>query len=167
MKTQILLAGALLIAIFVAYIEKTKSSIPAPSVADGNEWKIEDVAPNVPISDVTPKSYDEALQQAKAAKKNLFLFFHADWCYGCKRMESEVLNDPKVKEELKKYVFYKVDTDKERPIADKYKLVSIPSCLVVDGSESLIKSQTGFMKVPEFLQWLKNSKRPLLNKLLK
>lgn len=168
MKTQIFVAGVLLVAIFFAYNEKKKSTNFPDINKEIPSWKV-NPTPSTPVSvnSTKPKSYEEALQIASKNKQNVFLFFGASWCAACKKMKSDVLADAKVQEELKKYVFYEVNTDAERTVADKFKLVSIPSCLVVDPSERLIKSQTGYMKVPEFLKWLKDSKTSMISKILK
>ncbi len=63
--------------------------------------------------------------------------FYATWCGPCKMMDTTM-------EELKdKYKIIKVDTDKFKDIAFKYRIMSIPTILVFKNKE-LIKEIVGF-----------------------
>lgn len=109
----------------------------------------EDAKPSLP-----PKTYKEALELSKKTNKPMFLFFHADWCKWCKKMESETLSDAKVKEALSSYIVFYVDADNEKDVAEKYNVGGLPSYYVADGSEAVKKEGSGFKNVNQFLSWL-------------
>lgn len=102
-----------------------------------------------------PKTYEEALSAAKAANKNLFLYFHASRCVWCKKLENETLSDPIVKQALSSYVMYTVDTGNEGAVADKYRVRMVPTYLVVDPkTENVITRDSGFKRTGTFIDWL-------------
>jgi thiol:disulfide interchange protein len=105
-----------------------------------------------------PKKYQEALEASrKTGKKVLVLFTAPNWCPPCQRMERETLPDPKVKEALKTYIFYKLDIDKEeKDVAVRWKVKGVPALLITNAEEKLIKSTSGFKSPTELIQWLGN-----------
>lgn len=111
---------------------------------------------NQPITPEIPRSYQEALAAGRQLNKDVFLFFTADWCQYCKQMKRETMSDAKVQQALQAYVVYYVDTDKERAVASKYSVGSIPAYYVVTPSEQVKKSGKGMKNPSSFIRWLGN-----------
>jgi thiol:disulfide interchange protein len=138
------------------------SVVAAPPVATENEMatpiaepKKDEAKPVEQQVVAEPKTYEEALTAAKAANKNLFLYFHTSRCIWCKKLENETLSDPIVKQALSSYLTYTVDTGNEGAVADKYRVVMVPTYLVVDPkTENVITRSSGFKRTGTFIDWL-------------
>lgn len=61
--------------------------------------------------------------------KPVIIDFYADWCVPCKKMSPIV--EELAKEYEGKIVFYKVDIDKERELAENMRVTSIPSFMFI------------------------------------
>lgn len=176
MNNQLLPIAVLAICSFGAYnaYQKESGGSPVPNAQSPQEdWSNSDwtqptlpvtpkpetapVAPSAPAKPIQINSYNDAVSAAKQTNKKIFLYFHADWCHYCKQMESQTLSDPTVKNALKDYIIYKVDTDKEMAVAKKYKVKGLPSYFIVDSNENVLKNDQGMKNSRSFLLWLNGS----------
>lgn len=107
-----------------------------------------------------PTSYQEAMDMSRRTGKKVFLFFHADWCSWCKKMERDTFSDSSVKQALNQYIVYHVDTGKEREISRKYSVSGIPAYCITDNSEKPTQSGQGYKTPQEFLNWLSGDRNP-------
>lgn len=96
--------------------------------------------------------YATAIQQAKQTGKLVLVYFEADWCQYCQKMKKETL--PKVQSNLAGYIVVFINTDKNRPLAQKYGVTGIPAYFIVSGNEEKLKSANGFMAADAFANWL-------------
>lgn len=90
-------------------------------------------------------SYDQALAQAKATNKPVFLNFTGVTCTNCRWMESNMLTEPDVKKVLNNFVLAELYTDRQTPEDEKhgqiqeknFGTVALPLYVVVtpDGKE--------------------------------
>jgi thiol:disulfide interchange protein len=110
----------------------------------------------------TTSSYEEALKASKEQNKQIFLFLTAEWCGWCKKMKSETLSDPKVKEKLDQYIVYVLDIDKEPQAAQKFKIKTVPAYMVIDSEESFTIKGSGYRSTDKFLEWLSNEKHSVI-----
>ncbi len=85
----------------------------------------------VPGSEI-PEPIAAALLDARAEDKLVFVDFYAEWCIACKALEQQTLNNSDVQSALQNYVFTKVDTDLFPQSAVYYKVVGMPTLLVLD-----------------------------------
>ena len=99
-------------------------------------------------------SYDEALAQARAEKKPLFVEFYADWCGPCKQMDADVYSQTEIIEALDGYVCAKVDVDAAMNVAAAYQVNSIPRFLVISADERIVGDQIGYVRKDYFLSVL-------------
>jgi thiol:disulfide interchange protein DsbD len=82
--------------------------------------------------------HDEAaaLAAARAEGRPLVIDFWADWCAACKELDADAWADPRVREELSRFVLLKVDAteedDRVTAIWEKYGVVGMPTVLFVD-----------------------------------
>jgi thiol:disulfide interchange protein len=89
-------------------------------------------------------NYDQALAQAKAANKPVFLNFTGVTCTNCRWMESNMLIEPEVKKVLDNFVLAELFTDRQTPederhgqIQENFGTVALPLYVVItpDGKE--------------------------------
>lgn len=78
--------------------------------------------------------------------------FYSDSCIACKKLAPAL---SQAEELLGESVsFYKVNTDYEAELIEKYKILSRPTLIVfINGQET--ERKTGARKLPELMEWLK------------
>jgi len=135
---KILTAALVVASAHLAIISITRSSIPAYSA---EEW-----AAHGP----------EALVQARLLRKPVIIDFSADWCAACKELELKTYPSPNVAEELKRFVFIKVD-DEEGTAVQRYGGVGLPYVIFFDSQGHLLEDYTitGFRTPGELLSILR------------
>ena len=82
------------------------------------------------IFDVTDESYTKEIEKYKGT---VLIDFFADWCTPCK-MLSPVIDDI-AKSSGKKVKVCKVNVDKEKELAKKFDIMSIPTLIVMKNGE--------------------------------
>lgn len=80
-------------------------------------------------------------------KGNILIEFYANWCGPCKSMMSEL---EKIKDKIK---IIKIDVDKNRDIAKKYGVMTLPTIIYVK-KDGIIKKNTGFLPADEILKFI-------------
>lgn len=103
---------------------------------------------------------DEASAKTAAAETNkpIFLYFTADWCHYCHKMEKETLSTQKVSEYLNKnFVLFKVDYDNHKDLVARYRLRGVPASVLGDVELANSSQTSGFMPVEDFLTWVKKA----------
>ncbi len=101
------------------------------------------------------------LKEVAASDKPVVVDFGKKSCTACKELEEITFPNPKVKEQLKKFKFIKIDvtdnTDAEKALLKKYELFGTPNIIFFDKNGKFMpqKSLTGFIKPQEFADHLK------------
>lgn len=93
-------------------------------------------------------------QPAPVAARKL-LYFGGSWCLPCKKMAT-TLSDPKVVKAMldTRTPITKYDVDKDRDLATRYAIKSVPTYLILDGSGKEIRRATGYKSAADFAAWL-------------
>jgi thiol:disulfide interchange protein DsbD len=91
------------------------------------------------------ESYEQAVAQARAERRPVFLNFTGVTCTNCRWMESNMFPDPDVQQELKRFVLAELFTDRQTPEDDRngelqqkqFGTVALPLYVIVtpDGRE--------------------------------
>lgn len=97
-----------------------------------------------------PEPIASALTAADDGGKLIFIDFFAEWCIACKALEENALNNEAVQEALEAYIALKVDTDEYAEAARFYRVVGMPTLLVVDSAGKEIYRSVGLIE-PEDL----------------
>ncbi|SLM28598.1 putative thioredoxin [Desulfamplus magnetovallimortis] len=102
------------------------------------------------------KGYDEGVAMAKAEKKKIFLYFHADWCGYCRKMDASTFKDNDVVDYLNEnYITIKVNSDKEQKIASIYGVRGLPTSWFLKSSSEKLSSMPGYVDAGRLLTILK------------
>jgi thioredoxin:protein disulfide reductase len=112
------------------------------------------VDPNAPAI-VWLTNEEEALAKAKSDNKPLLIDFGAEWCTACKELEHETFPDPSVRTEAQRFVNLHVDmTDDEDKkviaLKDKYKVLGLPTIIMIDKSGKEVVRFNEFVKPDKF-----------------
>ena len=103
-------------------------------------------------------SMAQALQEARDFKQPLVVDFGAEWCGFCKQLEAETFPAPEVQALKDKFVWVRVDTDKDPETARKYEVGPIPDVLVLDSNGKVLDRQLGFRPPAEMAEFLEKAR---------
>lgn len=106
------------------------------------------------ISAEEAKNYEDALALSNKTDKKVFVYFGAEWCPYCKKME-HLLAEKDVSKKLSDFVVLKLDKDLDLDLVERYNVKSIPHYMLIDKNENIIKKNVGYKNQKEFLNWLK------------
>jgi thiol:disulfide interchange protein DsbD len=106
------------------------------------------------------EKYDAAkLAAARAAGKPVVIDFYADWCLPCKELDHKTFTDPRVAQELDRFVRLKADLTAAEDantvaLTKQYAIVGVPTILWIDasGNEAASARLTGFEPADAFLK---------------
>lgn len=101
-------------------------------------------------------TYSGIMGKAKSEGSRVVLVFGAGWCVWCQKLEFDTLTALKVKSKMDemKFLKHKVDIEKNRDIALRYNVKSIPVLILVDGDEKVVRRHDGYMNVKDTVSWL-------------
>ena len=97
---------------------------------------------------VTKENFDSV----RTSEKPVLLDFYADWCGPC-RMVSPIVEE--IAEENPQYLVGKINVDREPELAQKFKVLSIPTLAVLKNGKTIHQS-AGARPKAEILSMLKN-----------
>jgi len=100
--------------------------------------------------------HEEGLALGKKQGKKVFLFFWAEWCMYCKKMEGETFSKSPVAAYLNDhYISIKVDFDRERKTASEYFISGVPTSWFLAENGEKISNLPGYVPADTFLPILK------------
>lgn len=91
-------------------------------------------------------SFEQALKEAKASNKLIFMDAYAEWCGPCKYMAAKVFTSEEVGKLFNdKFINLKIDMEKgEGPaLAAKYQVRAYPTLFFIDGDGKVVKKVLG------------------------
>ena len=91
-------------------------------------------------------TYDEGVALGKSQGKKIYIYFWADWCTFCKKMEKETLSKPLVSSYLNKnFISIKVNSDKEKETASQYFVRGFPTSWFLTEDGEKISNLPGYV----------------------
>ena len=100
-------------------------------------------------------TWEEALEEAKAKDKLIFVDAYAVWCGPCKRMAATVFKDEKVgKFYNANFINMKIDMEKPpgRKFGKKYPVAAFPTLMYIDGNGKLVHKVKGAQQTEAFIK---------------
>lgn len=112
----------------------------------------------IPVEKKSPdwKYFSDSLyEQAVAGKQPIIIDFYADWCIPCKELDAMTFSDERVVRESGRFSTFKVDMTKSASetterIRNKFKIVGMPTVLIINSQGEEVHRLTGFVKADEF-----------------
>ncbi len=106
--------------------------------------------------------YSESVVPASfEAKRGMIIDFYADWCIPCKELDAATFSDQRVINETSNFYTYKADMTKSlspevEALRNKYKIIGVPTVLIINSKGEEVKRITGFVNADEFYTMIKN-----------
>ena len=102
------------------------------------------------------KKYSES-SISNTGSKAVIIDFYADWCIPCKELDANTFSDPEVVKISKQFDTYKADMTKSldeevEALRDKYKIIGVPTILILNSKGEEVNRITGFVNANEFLK---------------
>lgn len=108
----------------------------------------------------------KALDLAAKQKSLVLVDFSARWCPSCVRLETEIFETPEFKQMTANLIKVKVDTDRfeNSVIGEKFKIVGIPTLLVINSNQQEIDRILDYQpmnQLRDFFSLLKTNPTPI------
>ena len=100
---------------------------------------------------------DDAL--AEISGRGVVIDFYADWCIPCKELDALTFSDPEVIKLSEEFETYKADMTKSlspevEKIRERFKIVGVPTVLILNSSGKEVQRITGFVNASEYYKIL-------------
>lgn len=89
-------------------------------------------------------NFDSGLARAKQENKPVFLMLHADWCGWCKKTFTETMPDPRIMALKDRFVWVRVNSDKELKYKQQYGQEGYPMMVVLNPDGTVLKKIDGY-----------------------
>ncbi len=101
-------------------------------------------------------SYEKGISLAEKEQKKLLIHFYTDWCASCKEMDEKTFKDPAVVAYINKnFIPVRVNPEKQRKIAQTFKVRGLPDTWFMSETKDAIGHQAGFISAEDMMHLLK------------
>jgi len=91
-------------------------------------------------------TYPLALEASREQGKPLLIYFQAEWCGICRRLERDTLGDPQVQQALKGWTPVRLDHDRETTLAERFQVPAVPALLLFNREGQVVQRIWGFVE---------------------
>jgi len=100
--------------------------------------------------------YNDGMALAKEQRKKVFLYFWAEWCLYCKKMEKETLSKKEVAAILNKnFIPIKINSDADQELATRYFVRGLPTTWFLTETGEKISNLPGYVAPDLFVPILR------------
>jgi len=100
-------------------------------------------------------TYDDGMAKARQSGKSIVIYFHADWCTYCVRMQKETFSHDSVIDFMNnKVIAVKVDVDKEKSVARAFRVRGLPATVMLMRNGDQVGPMPGFIPPKNYLSML-------------
>ncbi len=100
-------------------------------------------------------TYDDGMAKARQSGKSIVVYFHADWCTYCVRMQKETFSHDSVIDFMNnKVIAVKVDVDEEKSVARTFGVRGLPATVMLLRNGDKVGPMPGFIKPKDYLSML-------------
>lgn len=103
---------------------------------------------------IEAETYGEALVVAEAEGRRVYVLFGGEHCPWCEKQKAVVFA-PGMDETFSDYVLLRLDISKDRELAVKYGIKSIPVSIILDADGKVAKKRVGYMDEAKLRDWLR------------
>ena len=110
-------------------------------------------------------SFQDALLQAKAENKKVFVDFYTTWCGPCQLMSGKIFPDAEVGEYFNRnFINYKINAEDKQylPEVKHYGITAYPNMLILDAEGKILGRQLGAVDKNGFLRFAKMALKEVL-----
>jgi len=98
-------------------------------------------------------------EQSLKNNESMVVDFYADWCIPCKELDALTFSDSRVLGRMEKFTSYKVDmtktlSDETEVLRTKFKIIGMPTVLIINAKGEEVERLTGFVNADDFLKIL-------------
>lgn len=90
------------------------------------------------------EDHDTAMERAATTGKPLVLVLYAEWCQWSRRMLNHTFIDPRIKRYHDRFVWLKIDSDKERMFKEVFEQDGFPLTVLMDSNGGIVERLGGF-----------------------
>ena len=114
--------------------------------------------PAPPVGNITfEASLEKAMELGRSRKRVVVAYFTAVWCGYCRRMETLCFSDGEVKSYASKFVWVKIDIDREPAQAARFRVRGVPAFGFLNIRGELLELASGYRSPGQFVDLLKRN----------
>lgn len=99
--------------------------------------------------------YSTAVDKAAEQDKKVYLYFYADWCTYCKKMNSETFTSETVITALNRdFIPVRIKQEDDQELTKKYDVQGFPSSWFLEKTGERIGAKPGYLPPEQFLELL-------------
>ena len=100
-------------------------------------------------------SFDDGMAAARQSGKSVVVYFHADWCTYCVRMQKETFSHASVIDFMNtRVIAVKVDVDHEKQVARTFGVRGLPATVLLLRNGERVGPMPGFISPKNYLAML-------------
>jgi thioredoxin-related protein len=101
-------------------------------------------------------TYIDAQKQKADNNRKFFIYFHADWCSYCHRLDKKTFSNADVADYINaNYTPVRIDSDKEKKLAQRFGVQGLPDMRFLDPDGKSIARWSGYIESGPLLNLLR------------
>lgn len=107
-------------------------------------------------SGINWQPYETGIEMAREQGKKVFLYFFADWCGYCRKMEKSTFTDASVIQYLNdNFIAISINSDKDKKLASSYRVRGLPALYFIEADTNKGGQYPGYVEAEKLVSLLK------------